>query len=341
MQILKIDKKNNEISFILHTIEDLWAIKSIISPGDIISGGSYRRQRQEELGTSERKPVFVSILIEKFDYSSELNSLRFTGVIVFSKPPELAPLRDHHTLEIVFSEKYNLKKNNLFQYQIDILKKISSMSNKLSAIVIDDEKAEIFELTDIGIGPSVGIPSGKSGKRYESNYSYDSFFEKIYELIKGKREPIIIAGPGQPKTKLKEFLLIKDNTFKISLVNIQNISKSSIKELFTKKEISKVFENSLIYKENKYLEEFLKNLGKDTGKSIYGLKEVSEKINTGAIEFILITEDIWKNNVDKIQELIINAEKYNSKVHVVDSTHLVTETIDSFGGIIALLRYKV
>ena len=110
MKIIKIDKKEKEIIFIPETIEDLWVIKSIVEPKDIIKGTSYRRQRIEATSETYRKTIYISIIIEKIEYNSQFNALRFTGKIIEGSPPEFAPLGEYHTLEIELNEKYILKK---------------------------------------------------------------------------------------------------------------------------------------------------------------------------------------------------------------------------------------
>lgn len=340
MKIIKIDKKEKEIIFIPETIEDLWVIKSIVEPKDIIKGTSYRRQRIEATSETYRKTIYISIIIEKIEYNSQFNALRFTGKIIEGGPPEFAPLGEYHTLEIELNEKYILKKQNLFQYQIELLQNTSKQQHKIKIIAIDDEQATIYELTNIGITEITKIYSGKSGKRYKSENKQNEYFEKLYNLISKEKE-IIIAGPGYTKNKLEEHIKSKINTIKIICVPIQNISKSAISELFTKKEIQSFFEKSIEFKENELLNKFKEELGKNTGKAIYGLQEIEKTIETGAIESLLISENLWKENIDKIQEIIKKGEKTNTKIHIVDKDRDNNKTLNAFGGIIGILRYKI
>ncbi len=341
MNVIHLNKKEKEIVFTLQTIEDLWILKSIVEIGDIIKGTSFRRSKIDETGDSKRIPIFVSIKIEKFDYSSTIDSLRFTGRIIDSKPQDVAPIGDHHTLEISLGSKYTLLKQNLFDHEIDLIKSSKTITNKIFLIAIDDEKADVFILSDIGIKDIATIPSGKHGKRYSDSFDYSSFFEKIFELIKETEYQVIIAGPGHVKVMLSGFIKNKNNKIKPLEIQLSNTSRASISELFSKKEVSKFFENSIIYKEQEMLDTFKEYLGKDNGKAIYGLKKIEETINTGAIEYLLISEKLWKDNLDKIQALIKNAEKIKTKVHIVDNEHQTTETLKSFGGIIGILRYKL
>lgn len=342
MNILSLQKEG-KVTFIPQTLEDLWVIKSITDVGDIISGSSYRRVRGNEADNdSTRKPVYVSIAIEKFDFSKELNSLRFTGKIVESKPEDLAPLGEYHTLEISLSKTYTLKKPQFFSHQLELLENNkSAISSSILLIALDDEKANLYELTNIGIKDLAVIDSGKPGKRYSSDFDFSSFFSEIFSIVSRFDCQVIIAGPGATKSKLSEYIKQKNSAFKILVISIQNTNKSSINELFSKKEVSRFFKNSIIYKEQKILDSFLENLGKNNNKVAYGLQEVSKALDLGACENILISEKLWKTELDKIQELIRKADVVKTKVHVVDEDNDVSKALRSFGGIISTLRYPL
>ncbi|MFA5745258.1 MAG: mRNA surveillance protein pelota [archaeon] len=342
MNILSL-QKDGKVVFIPQTLEDLWIIKSITDIGDTISGQSFRRTRGNEADSeSTRKPVFVSLAVEKFDFSVELNSLRFTGKIVDSKPQELAPIGEHHTLEIQLNKNYTIVKPQFYQHQLDLLhNNNSAFSVSVLLIALDDERASIFELTNIGTNDVATIDSGKHGKRYSGDFDFQEYFTQVFSVVSKFDCQIIIAGPGATKTKLSEYIKQRQKEKNILEINIQNTEKSSISELFTKAEVSRFFENSIVYKEQKVFEQFLENLGKDNKKVSYGLIEVSKSVDMGACETILISESLWKSDVDKIQELIKRADKQKVKVHIVDDTHEVSKSLKSFSGIIAVLRYPL
>ena len=341
MKIIYLNKREKEVVFILQTIEDLWVLKSISEIGDLIKGTSYRRSKITETGDSKRIPIFVSIKIEKFDYSSTSDTLRYTGTIIESRPEDIAPIGDHHTLEIVMGEKYTLVKQNLYEHEIQLIKDSETITNKLYLVALDDEKADVYVLSDIGIKEIACIQSGKQGKRYSESFDYSIFFNNIYEIIKDTTYQLIVAGPGHVKGIFSNFLKNKNNKLKFLEIQTLNTSRSSIEEIFSKKEVSKLFENSIIFKEQEMLDTFKEYLGKDNGKAIYGLKQIDSILSSGAIDFILISEKLWKTDIDKIQLLIKDAEKIKTKVHIVDETHPISQALSSFGGIIGVLRYKL
>jgi len=342
MKLINLNKNSKTIVFMPETIEDLWILKNISEVGDVISGSSYRRLRQDETDKSERKPIFVEIEIEKFDFSDVMHSLRYTGRIVNSRPVNLAPIGEHHTLEIKLNEKYTIIKKNLYKHQLDLIKRSSSMLNKVLLVALDADQANVFELSDVGVSTIGSISSGKHGKRYDSNYSFNNYFDKVVDLISNYNLQLIIAGPGYVKNKFLEYLKSKLNIKNALVINQQNIGISAVVELFSKKQVSKFFKESLVFEEQELFERFKENLGKDNGKSIYGLNEVILATDKGAVEFILISEFVWKKELDNVQKLILNAEKVNTKVHIVDESHKeIYDALNSFTGIVAVLRYKL
>jgi stalled ribosome rescue protein Dom34 len=166
--------------------------------------------------------------------------------------------------------------------------------------------------------------------------------KEIYDVIGKHESQIIVAGPGHTKSRLREYIKNKNSKLNILAVKIQNIDNSALNELFTKKEVYKFFENSILFKEENLLNLFLENLGKNNGKSIYGLVDIKKSILQGACESILVSEKLWKTNIDEIQNLIKNAEKIKANVHIVEEKSKKNiHAINSFGGIIANLRFKI
>lgn len=341
MNILNINRKLKEISFITHTIEDLWVIKNITDIGDVIKGSSYRRLKINETGSSERKPVFVEIKIEKKEFSSSLNSLRFTGKIIFSKPEELAPIGEYHTIEVDFKNKFTIVKTDIFDHQIELLKKSNSFENKIVVLIIDDEACDVYYLSGIEKELVASLKSGKHGKRYNTSFNFENYFQEIYSVIEKYKDKLIVAGPGITKDDFLKY--IKDK-YKITgmPVALSNISKSSINELFLKKEVLNFFNESIVFKEQEMIEKFKENLGKDNGLFAYGFKDVKKVLETGACDFIIISYSLWLKDIDALQKLIKDAEKTKTKIHVLDENHKDVEmVVNSFGGIISVLRYKV
>ncbi len=342
MKIININKKEKKVKFVPQKLEDLWTIKKITNKGDVISGTSFRRQKDEETTSSIRKPVFVSVDIEKFDYSVQHDTLRYTGKIIFSKPSEFAPLGDYHTVEVELNKIYELKKKQLFLHELELLKRRTDDTSIL-LISLDLEKACLFKIKNTGFSEITTIRSNLSGKRYKTNTKKEDYFKEIYETISHlDNKQIIFAGPGHTKAQLSSYIKEKNKKLNILEINLQNISRTSIYELFTKKEVSRFFEESIIYKENKILEAFKKNLGQNNNLVAYGLKEVSNAVSLGACKEILVSEKLWREKLEQVQEIILSAEKQKTTIHVVDQNHeQVVKTINSFGGVVANLRFAI
>jgi protein pelota len=342
MKIIDINKKEKKIKFVAERLEDLWTIKTITCVGDVVSGNTYRRQKDEETNSSIRKPVYVSVDVEKYDYSEQHNTLRYTGKIIDSKPKELAPLGDHHTIEIELNNLYGLQKKNIYLHEIELLKRRSE-DTSIVLVALDLEKAYVFSIKNTGFTEIAVIESYISGKRYKTESKKEDYFKEILSVIENtKNKQVIVAGPGHTKSDLNIYIKNKNKNLRILETNLQNISKTSVYELFSKKEVSRFFEESIIYKENKILEEFKTNISKNNGLSAYGVKEVYSLAKIGVCKEILVSEKLWREDLEKIQSIILAAEKNKTNIYVIDLKHdQIIKTIRSFGGIISNLRYKI
>ncbi|HDM22631.1 MAG TPA: mRNA surveillance protein Pelota, partial [Methanomicrobia archaeon] len=74
-------------------------------------------------------------------------------------------------------------------------------------------------------------------------------------------------------------------------------------------------------------------------EAVYGIKDVEKAIDYGAVERLLILDDLLRDeNYEKILE---KTRKKNCKVYVISSEHEGGEKLKGLGGIAGLLRFKI
>ena len=191
---------------------------------------------------------------------------------------------------------------------------------------------------------------------------------------------VVIGGPGHTK---EEFVQgdylnyeIKDKI--ITTVDTSYTGEFGIREVIDKS--SDVLEELDVMKEKKIVQKFLKELINEKGLASYGEKEVRNNLIIGAVDTLLLSEDLLlvkktvkcgncsfeKDIVLKENENIDEScEKCNEKMKVVESKTIIedfvelseelgtdvefisTETeegmqlLKAFGGVAAILRYNV
>ncbi len=346
MKILKIDKKENKLILVPQVLDDLWHLEKILEKGDIVSAKTERKIKAKTVGQqAEKISMYLDIELKEINYSKFNGLMRLAGIIVGGKPEELIELKSHHSIQVNLGEKIVIQKKELRQYQIDRLKKAESSMKKpkMLVIVLDDEQADIANLSDFGLEPKVTIFSGKQGKRFKSEPS-QKFFEEILEKIKGTElNKIIIAGPGFTKDEFKDFLEKKASHLKLNFLfeSINSVGETGLNELLKSGITDKAIQEMEIVKETKLIEKVFQELGKNSGLIEYGLNEVEKAVEFGAVQELLVTDKFLSQNRVEVEKIMNAVESMKGQIHIISHEHEAGKQLHNLSGIAAFLRYKI
>ena len=222
------------------------------------------------------------------------------------------------------------------------------MNSHLSNILIlafDREDAIFAILKSQGyeILPSMkGDVSKKDMEEKKSN-----FYQEIYKQLldydqRYLFDNIVIASPAF----WKEYLLkeIKDDTLrkKIVLATCSSIDDGTIDEILKRPELKTVLDKDKATREVKLIEELLGHISKDN--AAYGIREVSEKIQSGNVSALLVSENLilrmrHENKYLILEELMANAEALNAEIRIISGEEAMKK-LDGLAGIAVLFRYK-
>jgi peptide chain release factor subunit 1 len=129
---------------------------------------------------------------------------------------------------------------------------------------------------------------------------------------------IVIGGPSLAKDNFVrgDFLDYRLRDKIIGTVDIGYTGKQGIRELMEKS--TDLLKDVRYLEEKELVQKFLRELGKDTGLVAYGQKEVLRAIDAGAVEVLLISEEL-----DVIQSKIICPQCDYSKLEAVKARDFV------------------
>jgi peptide chain release factor subunit 1 len=283
------------------------------------------------------------------------------------------------------------------QFYLDPLMGMLEDEETYGLIVIDRSEATVGLLMGKAIKslkhfdsmvPSKHGRGGQSQRRFERliEEAAHEFYKKVGDFItdalleKKDMKNILIGGPGPTKDyfldhgylhhELKKKVL---DTFDVGYTN-----ESGLKELV---ENAKTAIADLgITKEKALMQRFYKEVRKDDGLFSYGKKEVLNALNKGAVDILIVSEDLkeftfnlkcqqceneFKHESEDRKADEVNCPKCQGSTDVLDTkdfveelseicseygTHLELVSSDSeegdmlvraFGGIAAILRYKM
>ncbi|RAP48005.1 MAG: peptide chain release factor 1 [Methanosphaera sp. rholeuAM74] len=285
------------------------------------------------------------------------------------------------------------------QFFIDPLKQIIEYKEVYGVLVLDRKEATIATLRgkrqDIVKTLTSGVPGkhkagGQSQRRFDRVIEDEAhkFLKRIgkhandtYLPLDEELKGVLIGGPGHTKNDFVEGDYL-DYRIKDKVINIVDTSYTGdfgIREVID--ESTDTLEEMDIMREKKFMRKFLTGLISENGLSTYGEKQVRQNLQMGAVETLLLSENLRTNrqtyqcpscqtievittkqhqsppekqcpkcndkmNLTKTQEtaeeFIELAEEVATQVEVISiETEEGTQLDRAFGGIAGILRYKV
>lgn len=346
MKILKIDRKNPFIQVIPQTLEDLWHLHKIIEANDIISGKSTRRHKPKELegGKSEKRDIFVEIRVKEIDFQKFSKALKIIGTIVSGRPEEVIEIGSHHSITIEPGKTIGIKKQKLFEWQLERLRKAEkeSFEKKILLIAMDDEGADFALAREFGIEETTRIASGKQGKQFKNESDEKKYFAEILKKIEEiKPDKTIIAGPGFTKEEFEKYAKEKKPGFHAIFDSISYTGITGFNEIIKRGILNKAIKESQIEKETVLIEKIFEELAKHSGKIAIGFEETNNALIAGAVKELIITDNFLIEKREQANELLEKAETQKIKIFIISSESDAGKKLESISGTAVFLHYKI
>ncbi len=352
MKIINEDEKEGIVEVVPETLDDLWHLSHIIEVGDNASSKTTRRI-QDNTGDKLRsdrgvkKTFYLGLDIESISFHLFTGKLRLTGVITRG-PEDLIPLGSHHTLEVKLNTPLKITKPRWPKWAIKRLNQAIEASKKLSAIIVvlEDDTATLGLMRQFGIeyyGPIKGHVSGKRIIDKNRQKNIVQFYEKVIESVTkfDSIQNIVIAGPGFVKNDFYDYLKDKHQDLaKISIIESTGAGgRNGIAEVLRKGTVEKLTSENRVAQEMSAINNLLSEIGRNSSKIAYGVRETQNAVNLGAVEQLLILDSqVPNNNMGEAMDMV---ENMKGEVMVISSEHEGGKQLESLGGVAAILRYAL
>ncbi len=354
MKLLKKDLKgrSGEIGLKVDTLEDLWHLKYIIDPGDIVFALTKRKPesaddkiRPEKL---EKVTVRLGVRTESTEFHKFADRLRILGVIVSGMDTGM-----YHTLNIEEGMNISIIKENWKNDQLERIREAEEASKRPSVIMaaIEEGDADIGLVRHYGIEPYSHIHQS-SGKR--ENGLRSDFFKEIsgqLAFVWNENAAVIICGPGFTKDDFMNVFRKEHPEIAAKTITEDStmIGVSGFMEVLKKGSVDRIMSESRISRETSFMDQLLKEIATD-GKAAYGQADVQKAVDYGAVETLLVTDEKIRKERETsgagkeqtpTDTLMREVEKGQGKVIIMSTEFEPGRRLESFGGIAALLRYRI
>jgi protein pelota len=342
MEIVKSDLKKGFVTVRINVNDDLWYLENLIEAEDLVKSRTLRSiflHREDREIKTEKKPMMLKIKVEKIDFDKFVSKLRLTGKIV--EGPEDVQLGSYHTIEVGLGTVLTIYKKEWKKYQLERLKKAQVVIPNVLISVVDSDQATFGLLKRSGVEIVSELRNPHSIHEEEK---LTEFYKKIASEIKRLSknvDKIILAGPGFTKEHVKEIIQVSYPELSKKLITDTTTSatKAGINEILKKGTLDKVIRESEILKESEIIQEFFTHLKKDDGLVVYGLEQIKDADNAGAVKILLISDENIRR--EEIDQLARRVEQKKGQVEIISKTHELGEQFHRMGGLGAILRFRI
>ncbi|MFP3064537.1 MAG: mRNA surveillance protein pelota [Sulfolobus sp.] len=337
MKILEFDEKKGLMRLHVEDEDDLWVIHLILEKGDRVIA---KTTRDVSLGKESRRiPMTVELQVDHTEFQEYTTRLRIHGIIL-DAPEKFGIKGAHHTINLDVGDDIIIIKDKWTEFALNKIKRQVEKVNKILIALVDFDEYLIAVPMEQGVRilaeKTLPSPNKEDENIIEENAEevaneIKSFYQSLHA------EVLILAGPGP----FKELVAKKLGNMKIYIDSISSANRSGLHEILRRDIIDQVYRDYEIAKQVKVVEKIMENLAKNTGLIAYGLNEVKRGDEYGAVDTLLITEDLLSQNREQIDQILEDVEKKRGKVLIVPKDSPVYYQVKSLTGIVALLRFKI
>lgn len=347
MRVTKRDLKHNregEISLTPETLDDLWHLKYIIEKGDLVFSLTKRKAdsaadklRPEK---AEKKTVRLGVRVEDVEFHKFSNRLRVHGLIEHGMDAGF-----YHTLNIEDGTNLSITK----YWKKDQLERVNeaeaaSKRPKVILVAIEEGDADIGFVRHYGIEiySHITQSSGK-GEGTLREVFFSTILDQLTHAMSGT-ESVVVSGPGFTKDDFMKYASSKNSDLVTGILveDTSSIGMSGFQEVLRRGAVDRIMEESRIARESSLMDSLLKEIAID-GKVAYGMDEVKQAIDFGAVETLLVADEMLRleRESGNIDGLIQNVERSQGKMVVFSTEFEPGQRLHSLGGIAAILRFKI
>ena len=324
MEIIEKSRRDGYVRLKVTSRDDLWYLHQVLGRED----EAKKRTMRTMLEGREKKSVVLKIKVEKTELQED--RLRITGEI--TEGAENIEL-GYHTFNLEEDDELEVWKDFSKSDWETLDKAASSKAYNVLFCIVEEGKAEFYEVRESGIKDLSSLKENIPGKMYSDQKAPDFIGDVTSAIARVKEDydAVVLAGPGFFKKKLYNEI---DDQQDIFLKDTSVTGKTGLHESIKRGALKDIVESSRIDEETGLMKEFFEELEKD-GKIAYGPR-VEDLVEKGAVKKLVVIPEKFRERQDLVREV----EQQGGEVKKIHTDHEPGMRLENLGGIAAFLRYK-
>ncbi len=324
-------------------------------PGKMRAGGQCLHQNtliKTEFGEKKLKSLKKGDSIKSFDFKK--HTLKNSEVLDFwkVKKNEIVTIKTKKNNTICSKDHLFFLKENTTKAAEELTSEEFLLNNIGEKVKIDSIKIkkQKIELIDISVKNQNFIANGiivhNSAHRFEMNreLAAKAHYNKVADYVKEQflmmdnLKGILVGGPGPTKYEFVDGNFITDQLKRkiIAIKDLGYTGEFGLQELLDR--CQDVLAAEEVAKEKELMNKFFNMLAKDSKKTSYGEKEVRRVLEMGAVDILLLCEDLPDAKIEEFEKI---AEQYGTTVEIISTETREGVQLRDIGMYAAMLRYEV
>ena len=349
MRIVEVSPKNRYVKVLVESEEDLWTLKTLLRPGDLVEGWTTRDVAGRLGGEKERRSIVVKLRVEGVEFQPFTGKLRIFGVVV-EGPEEYGVRGKHHSMVVAPGHVIRLERMEGWSEKAVERMKSSGPKGKALIVSVDYDEYALGLLSAHGfkvlLEESSGLPGKGDPRREEALEEYvDRVAKAIVEATREDVRVVVVTGPGHLKHVVVEKLRGSAPALKIYVDEASMGGVSGLREALRRPGILESLREFSVVEAEGVLEEFMGLVVREPERVAYGLEDVRSVALIGALRHVVVLDSTISSLDDNVRAdadmILSKAEEVKAGITIVPEDSPPGERIKRLGGIIAILRYPV
>lgn len=339
--------KQGRCTLTIESSEDLWTLRRLISPGDVVVTRSSRVVKKEGEYTrpdkGERVRVTVALRVEEVHLDSSIERVRVRGTIVEASDDSVSKAGSH-SITLSAGHPLTIRKERWSPFEIRLVRSSEALSRRFILVALDRREAGIGTLGGSHLSFLTTIESGLGGKMSDEQSS-QPYISKVASFVSQtfkQGDEVAIAGPGNLKATLANQLskVLKGGAVKV-VDGFDLTGSDGVRSLVKAAAFQQLAKGTLLVEMQQLVSEVVRRISVGDPRVAYALPRVKQAASAGAVGACLVSDNVFSAGVDEGELIgVLNGvEERGGSVYLADSSLEFGKQVSAFGGIVALLRY--
>ncbi|KAL9332027.1 hypothetical protein ACSQ67_001637 [Phaseolus vulgaris] len=359
MKILHKDFALNQAGTVKLTAEepdDVWVLYNLILPGDVVSADTTRKvhlDSSSKKNTASRIKLTLNLKVTSRDFHKDSSTLRLHGRNLHSNQHVAAG--SFHTLSLEphkqFLLRKNLWENDALQTLKDTAQKEHSKSNStsipdLAVVLFHPHHAEIHLIAEGATAHCTKVESSPNSRK-NGKVSSSVFFRRVLAALVRVVDFKVLRSVVVTSEEFRKFAVsearklkirwIEDNKTRVVVVE----DGDCLEKVLSDPTVTELVKDSRIGA----FRDLWEMVCNDSGRACYGSEEVERAKEMRAIETLLITDDLFRNEEvgtrQRYAGLVKSVKDGGGKALVFSPMHVSAHQLAQLTGVAAILRFPL